>query len=111
MEGKRSLVKIRPELLEMIGLYGEVRLKDRDESINDILELGSLAVAILMVDEGEVSAGRVAELLQMHVSEFMDNARIAHRRLGASGEQVRFALAHLKKDGPEPVYMPNKQNS
>jgi predicted HTH domain antitoxin len=69
---KIILVRINENLEEIIKRYSEERQEEQSDVIRDLINNGSLYLAIKSYAKGEYSIGKAAYLANLPLSEFMD---------------------------------------
>ena len=70
--GKVLSVRINKNLEEIIKRYSEEKKKEQSDIIRDLINNGSLYLAIKGYAKGKYSIGKAAYLANLPLSEFMD---------------------------------------
>lgn len=70
--GKVISVRINENLEEVIKRYSKERKEDQSDIIRDLINNGSIYLAIKGYAKGEYSIGKAAYLANLPLSEFMD---------------------------------------
>ncbi len=70
--GKIISIRINKRLEEIIGRYSEEKKSEQSDIIRDLIDNGSIYLAIKDYAKGKYSIGKAAYLANLPLSEFMD---------------------------------------
>jgi predicted HTH domain antitoxin len=70
--GKIISIRINKRLEEIIGRYSEEKKSEQSDIIKDLIDNGSIYLAIKDYAKGKYSIGKAAYLANLPLSEFMD---------------------------------------
>ncbi len=95
--GKVLSVRINKSLEETIKRYSEEKKKEQSDIIRDLINNGSIYLAIKGYAKGKYSIGRAAYLANLPLSEFMDLIMDLGIKSKISKEDLLEGYKNLKK--------------
>lgn len=95
--GKVISVRINENLEETIKRYSEERKEEQSDVIRDLINNGSLYLAIKGYAKGEYSVGKAAYLANLPQSEFMDLIMDIGIKSNISKEDLLEGYENLKE--------------
>ncbi len=95
--GKVLSVRINKSLEETIKRYSEEKKKEQSDIIRDLINNGSIYLAIKGYAKGKYSIGRAAYLANLPLSEFMDLIMDLGIKSKISKEDLLEGYENLKK--------------
>lgn len=95
--GKVLSVRINKSLEETIKRYSEEKKKEQSDIIRDLINNGSIYLAIKGYAKGKYSIGRAAYLANLPLSEFMDLIMDLGIKSKISKEDLFEGYENLKK--------------
>ena len=87
IRNKAVTIRLPHDLLELIELYSKEQRIDLSSAIRQWLYLAAEAYALKLVEEGRISGGRAAEILNLSLFDIYRMAEAKGMRLGADEEQ------------------------
>ncbi len=101
MEGKKMgkviSVRINKSLEEVIKRYSEEKKEEQSDIIRDLINNGSIYLAIKGYANGRYSIGKAAYLANLPLSEFMDLVMDLGIKSNIDKEDLLEGYEHLKK--------------
>lgn len=95
--GKVLSVRINKSLEETIKRYSEEKKKEQSDIIRDLINNGSIYLAIKGYAKGKYSIGRAAYLANLPLSEFMDLIMDLGIKSKISKEELLEGYENLKE--------------
>jgi len=95
--GKVISVRINENLEEVIKRYSKERKADQSDIIRDLINNGSIYLAIKGYAKGEYSIGKAAYLANLPLSEFMDLIMDIGIKSKISKEDLLEGFENIKK--------------
>jgi len=95
--GKVISVRINENLEESIKRYSEERKEEQSDVIRDLINNGSLYLAIKVYAKGEYSIGKAAYLANLPLSEFIDLIMDIGIKSNISKEDLLEGYENLKE--------------
>jgi len=95
--GKVLSVRINKNLEEIIKRYSEEKKKEQSDIIRDLINNGSLYLAIKGYAKGKYSIGKAAYLANLPLSEFMDLIMDLGIKSKISNEDLLEGYENLKE--------------
>jgi predicted HTH domain antitoxin len=96
---KSKVVPLRiPETLDSLAAScSQEQHTDKATTLRQWLYEGAEAYAVKLVEQGRISAGRAAELLDMSIYDIYRIAQESGIELGATEEQHRQSMEHARR--------------
>ena len=101
------LPDISPGLLQAADLCGDLQRADRAAILLEWLRLGAERELLQRVSAGELSAGKMVELLGITYYDVPALAAKYGMEIGATGEQSRYALEQFAKTPNSGIRFPD----
>jgi len=95
--GKVISVRINKSLEEIIKRYSDEKKEEQSELIRDLINNGSIYIAIKGYAKGKYSIGKAAYLANLPLSEFMDLIMDLGIKSNISKEDLLEGYENLKK--------------